>query len=233
MYAVETTACQENPASASPTAAGPSRASDSANSGTGTTTADQTVSERPPATPGRAGEDVADAPATARRPGRAAARASTWPAAAQRHDHQPDRPEQDAGDLRGGRQLPQRPGGDHHGEDHLGLEHEGGQPGRHPGVHGGVEEPELAQRHEHPDQRPPAASRPAGAAPGRPPGAPRAVNRIAANSSGGTPCIPQSITTKLKSPDDGDDGGEQRSRGGTCAPVSAARSMKHQRMIMH
>ena len=39
------------------------------------------------------------------------------PAAAHRHDHvaRPSRPH--AGDLGGGRQLAQRPGGDHHGED--------------------------------------------------------------------------------------------------------------------
>ena len=51
MYRVETTACHEKPTRAEATVDGPSRTRESANSGTGTTIADQTVSERPPETP--------------------------------------------------------------------------------------------------------------------------------------------------------------------------------------
>ncbi|GAA2154865.1 hypothetical protein GCM10009844_41230 [Nocardioides koreensis] len=51
MYSVETAACHENDASAEETACGPSSARDRPSSGTGTTRADHTVNERPPATP--------------------------------------------------------------------------------------------------------------------------------------------------------------------------------------
>jgi hypothetical protein len=51
VYAVDTTACQENDVSAFATVAGPSSSSDRANNGTGTTAADHTVSDSPPVAP--------------------------------------------------------------------------------------------------------------------------------------------------------------------------------------
>ena len=68
-------------------------------------------------------------------------------------DGETDRADDDAGDLRRRRQLAQHAGGDQDREDDLGLEHQGGETGRHPGVHRDVEEAELAQRHEDPDRR--------------------------------------------------------------------------------
>ncbi len=48
---MDSTACHENEATAVATVPGPSSTRDSASRGTGTTTADHTVSERPPVTP--------------------------------------------------------------------------------------------------------------------------------------------------------------------------------------
>ena len=57
------------------------------------------------------------------------------------------------------------------------------------------------------------------------------VNRMAANSSGGTSCIPQSITTKLKPHTVATSAASSESRPFT-RPAWPQRSRKHQRMIM-
>jgi hypothetical protein len=79
------------------------------------------------------------------------------PAPAETDREQAGGTDRDARELAGGRQLVQRRRGDQHREDHLRLQHQRGQPGRHPGRHRGVEQPELAEGHEraHPDHRPP------------------------------------------------------------------------------
>ena len=79
MYSVDSTACQEKPARAVATAPGPSSSRDSASSGTGTTTADHTVSDRPPVAP-EARETTLPMPhERAASTQRVSAAAVTWP----------------------------------------------------------------------------------------------------------------------------------------------------------
>ena len=91
-------------------------------------------------------------PTTARRAGTARARRRHVAAAAERRRRPGRRPRAAPRPPARRRDLAQHPGGDHDREDDLRLEHQGGEPRRHAGRHGDVQEAELAQRHEGPDR---------------------------------------------------------------------------------
>ena len=78
---------------------GPSRASETSASGTGTTSADHTVSDSPPGTPDARDDDVADRPGQRGQQAEAEREQRDVAAATEAHDQQPDRPEPDAEHL--------------------------------------------------------------------------------------------------------------------------------------
>ena len=79
----------------------------------------------------------------------------------------------------------------------------------------GVEQAELPQRHEQPHQRGTVRHDAVGRGTRNTAGTTTSTNRIARNSSGGTPAMPTSMTTKFSPPQQGDEGGEARSHDGS------------------
>lgn len=144
MYRLEAAAFHEKPTSACPTACGPSSASANASSGSGTITADHTVSDSPPRMP-EARHHVADAPRQAAEQAQAQCQCGHVPTAPDGNDDQPECPQCDPDDLSPGRQLTKSHGGDDDREDHLRLQHQRRETGGHARVHGGVQEPELTE----------------------------------------------------------------------------------------
>ena len=182
--------------------------------GSGTTSADQTVIDRPAPKPLGRGRRAArrDGPgAGPRRGGRRRCRPPTrWPRRRRAPAPAPGRDRRAPPRRRRGpprRRAPRRPGAagplaqrerrDHDGEAHLGLEHERGETGRHPDGEGGVEQGELAQAHEQPRRPRRRATAPAGAARARSPGRARRRSGAATNRVGGRSPSPRSMTTKL------------------------------------
>ena len=68
-----------------------------------------------------------------------------------RHDGQPGGPDEGPGQLAAARPLAERDAGQRDGADDLRLQHERGEPGRHPQVDPEVEQAELPEAHERPD----------------------------------------------------------------------------------
>ncbi len=97
-------------------------------------------------------DHVADAPRERRQETEDQCGASHVSAAADGNDSQPGRTDNNAQYLSSGRPLAQHAGRDDHGEDDLGLQHQGGQTRRHAGRHRDVQEAELPERHEDSDR---------------------------------------------------------------------------------
>ncbi|GAA3805854.1 hypothetical protein GCM10022242_06160 [Nocardioides panacisoli] len=93
----------------------------------------------------RPGHDVADRPRQRGQQAEGERQQRHVAAASEADHHQAGRAERDARDLRRRRPLPQRHRGEQDRQHHLGLQHQAGEPGRHPGSHRGVEERELPQ----------------------------------------------------------------------------------------
>jgi hypothetical protein len=73
--------------------------------------------------------------------------------AAERHHDEPGRADDDADQLRPGRALTEPHAREEHREHHLCLHDQAGRPGRQADRQGGVEQPELADAEQQPDQR--------------------------------------------------------------------------------
>ena len=118
----------------------------------GTTVADHTVSDSPDADRTRRATTFPQRPGQCRTEGEHEGQRGCRAGAAGSHDDQPGGADGDADEGRPLGVLAEPHERDQHGEDDLGLEHERGQTGRHAEVQRGVEQAELADAHEQPDQ---------------------------------------------------------------------------------
>jgi len=196
VYAVESIASHENPASAASTSAGPSTTSESANSGTGTTTADQTVSDRPPGTLAARETTLPIPHDSAARRHSASAAAVTCPPRPSPTTTRPTAPTETPSTCAAFGRSRSTPAAITIVKMTWAWSTSAARPGGMPAAIDTYRRPNWPS-----DMNPPTAASTRQDTSGRGSssmaGNTTTANRIAAKSNGGTPSMPQSITTKL------------------------------------